>query len=169
MRIIAMILPVIFVILFSLPVFSQSTEPSAHPLLDKYYPQGKAPDTNKTVSTQIKPVNTYQPQASGKTVSPVTAPPTVTAVAPETPAPGDTTTRSVTIIPAAGTPATINNTSPLSNPTTVTAVVPAARKVQPQAGTGPPTLDTRLGSSTPQYDTWEKNKNGAGSVTTSPK
>ncbi|MEP7253795.1 MAG: hypothetical protein ABI683_15485 [Ginsengibacter sp.] len=30
-------------------------------------------------------------------------------------------------------------------------------------------IDTRLGSSTPQYDTYKKNNYGAGSVTTSPK
>jgi hypothetical protein len=30
-------------------------------------------------------------------------------------------------------------------------------------------MDTRLGSSSPQFNTWEKNNNGAGSVTTSPK
>ena len=43
----------ILILLFSLHGFSQATETSEHPLLDKYYPRAQVVDTNKTVGTQI--------------------------------------------------------------------------------------------------------------------
>jgi hypothetical protein len=59
-------------------------------------------------------------------------------------------------------------TTPLANRASavISQIVPA--KAQTQAPSTPYN-DTRLGSSSPLYDTWEKNNNGAGSVTTSPK
>src|SRR5665647_1146796 len=45
-----------FLVLFSLPGFSQTTDKSAHPLLDKYYPRPKNADTTTTVTNPIKPV-----------------------------------------------------------------------------------------------------------------
>ena len=132
-------LAVILLLLFSLQGFSQTTEKSKHPLLDKYYPQLQNNDTNKAVTTQIKP-------------------------APET-----KTTPVVTsaTVPALTTSPAMNTTTSINKPTTVTVQPPPVQKVPAQPGSL--YRETRLGSSTPQYDTWEKNNNGAGSVTTSPK
>ncbi len=43
------------------------------------------------------------------------------------------------------------------------------RKMKKTKDTSKIYRDTRLGSSEPQYNTYKKNKNGAGAVTTSPK
>ena len=139
-------LTVTFVVLFSLQGFSQTTEKSNHPLLDKYYPQKQNTDTNIAVTTQIKPVPERKPAPAVTTTTIV---------------PAVTTKPAVTTTPAITTATTINK------PTTVRAQTPV-QKVQTQPAP-PPYMDTRLGSSTKQYDTWEKNNNGAGSVTTSPK
>jgi len=64
----------------------------------------------------------------------------------------------------------ITTTTSINKTTTVTVQAPAQKiQVQPTQPPPSPYMDTRLGSSTKQYDTWEKNNNGAGSVTTSPK
>lgn len=159
------VLLVIFVLLFSLQGFSQTAEKSLHPLLDKYYPRPEAIDTNRIVSTQIKPVPETKP-ADAKTISSLTASPSLTAPAEITTA-ADTTTRSVSTVPGMAT-ATLTSTTSVNKPTTVT-VVPVQKKVQTQPAPTSSYTDTRLGSSTKSYDTWEKNSNGAGSVTTSPK
>jgi len=161
------VLLVIFVLLFSLQGFSQTAEKSLHPLLDKYYPRPEAVDTNRTVSTQINPVPEAKPATDAKTISSLTAAPSLTAPA-EITTPADTTTKSVSTVPGMVTTPTLTSTTSVNKPTTVTAV-PVQKKVQTPP---PPTssyTDTRLGSSTKAYDTWEKNSNGAGSVTTSPK
>lgn len=160
--------PFVFVLLFASQGFSQSTEKSLHPLLDKYYPRPEAPDTNRTVSTQIKTVPGTKPAAVDKTVSSSTNTPSLIVPA-ETTTPADTTTQSVSTVPGMATTPTLTSTTSVNKPTTVTAGLPAQKKVQtPPAPTSSYT-DTRLGSSTKSYDTWEKNSNGAGSVTTSPK
>ena len=97
------------------------------------------------------------PALTNTTVPAVTTAPALTS----TTVPALTTTPAVTITPALTTTTTINK------PTTVTVQTPVL-KVQTQPAP-PKNLDTRLGSSTKQYDTWEKNNNGAGAVTTSPK
>ena len=56
---------IIFMVSFSLQGFSQTTENSEHPLLDKYYPHA---DTNKTITNQIKPV--YQVSLTSALPSP---------------------------------------------------------------------------------------------------
>jgi hypothetical protein len=159
----------IFGALFSLRGLSQTTEKSDHPLLDKYYPQPQKTDTNKTITNQIKSVSQIK---SAPSVSNITTPSTKPVVT-TTIIPADTTS----ITPAATTTA-VSSVTTTSAITTTNADVttiphltrpPVQVKVQPQRAPGHPYIDTRLGSSTPQYDTWEKNNNGAGSVTTSPK
>jgi hypothetical protein len=185
-------LPVILVLLFSLEGFSQTPEESKHPLLDKYYPQLNA-DTSKAVTTQIRPMpgTKSAPPVTTTTVPAVKpAPPVTTMTVPvETPAPPVTTTivsavtsepavtsptvPDLTTTPSAITTPTVTTTpvmtitSAINKPTTVTTQAPV-EKVQSQPAP-PRYINTRLGSSTKQYDTWEKNNNGAGSVTTSPK
>lgn len=157
---------VTFVVLFSLGGFSQTTENSTHPLLDKYYPQKKSVDTNKTVTTQINPVPVTNPM-------PVTKPVPVTKPAPEANLVSETKpeikqepeTKPVSVtkpVPA------VTDTTAINKPINTPVAVPVPKKVQTRPATAPYN-ENRLGSSTPQYDTWEKNNNGAGSVTTSPK
>ena len=144
--------------LLSLQGFSQSTEPSEHPLLDKYYPRAQVVDTNKAVGTQITSTSQTKPiSATSINTSPKTLIVTTT--------PADTTTRSVENIPSITTQSTVTSATAVNTPTTVTRDVPVVQSAPPSS----PYRDTRLGSSTPQYDTWQKNANGAGAVTTSPK
>ena len=139
------LLLVTLIVLFSLQDFAQTTPKSEHPLLDKYYPRPKA-DTPKTVATPIKSVPETKPAPL------VTAPSVVTSPA------------AVVTAPAMATV-----TAPVNKPATDTTRNPVQKKVQTQPVPGHPYRDTRLGSSTSAYDTYEKNNNGAGSVTTSPK
>lgn len=140
-----------FVVLFSLQGFSQTTKKSNHPLLDKYYPQKQGTDTNKTIITQVNPLPETKPAPIVNTAPAVTI------------TPATTTVHAVTTAPAVTIIHTVNK------PVTVTTPVPVQNKVQTQSAPAPLYMDTRLGSSSKLYDTWEKNNNGAGSVTTSPK
>lgn len=145
-----MTLPILLV-LFSLNGFSQTTEKSAHPLLDKYYPRPHT-DTPKTVTPEVKPVTQTEPVTAAPAV-PVPA----AATAIQTPAPQ--------VTPAAAQ-AKVTQPVPANKAIADTVTV---HKVQPQLPSTPPFRSTRLGSSSKLYDTWEKNSNGAGSVTTNPK
>jgi hypothetical protein len=168
------IVTVVFVLflLFSFRGFSQSTEKSLHPLLDKYYPQPEAPDTNKAVTSQIKSSSQANLSPGGKTIPAKTSTPafipTAVTVFADTTGPEPTTTQSVTTIPSMTPAPVLTSTSSVNKPTTVTADIPTPKKIQAQPPQSAP-IDMRLGSSTKQYDTWQKNNNGAGSVTTSPK
>ncbi len=153
-RIMALIL--IFIALFSFAGYSQTTETSKHPLLDKYYPRNEA-DTNKAVTTEIRP---FEPQAVPSTTTPVSTTTNVT-ITPTTPAVNNSSMANNTPVDTASV--TVNK------PATATIQAPPAQPAQPKPPAPPLYRDTRLGSSTKQYDTWEKNNNGAGSVTTSPK
>jgi hypothetical protein len=226
----------VFILLFLLQGFSQTTENAAHPLLDKYYPRPENnTDTNTTVNSQIKPISQTNPEPSLantpaiKNTPIVPAGPVATTIhanvsAPESvilpgenTAPPATTTHALSNIPAASSMTAENEipamtskpeistsipeknepvettTHSLSNlskttdlradsslPIFATAPViknkitfpkpaPAAKNDQISFPPSQSLYDTRLGSSTPQYDTWVKNNNGAGSVTTSPK
>jgi hypothetical protein len=171
---------IIFVVLFSIQGFSQTTEKSEHPLLDKYYPQKQHDDTNKTIANQIKPVFQTKPPSVTNIAGLKTKPVVTTTTIPAntsttipgvttTTVPSVTTTSSVTTTPDVTT-IQVSATTPIVNKQdTVTVRIPVQEKVQPQRTPTHPYIDTRLGSSTQQYDTWEKNSNGAGSVTTSPK
>jgi outer membrane biosynthesis protein TonB len=158
---------VTFLVLFSLQGFSQTTENSTHPLLDKYYPQKKAADTNKTVTTQINPVPVTKPLTETKPV-PATKPVPETQPIAET-KPGPETTETKPVSETKPIPA-VTDTTAINKPTNtlIPVPVPVPKKVQTRPATAPYN-ENRLGSSSPQYDTWEKNNNGAGSVTTSPK
>lgn len=171
-----------FLLAFSLTGFSQSNENSDHPLLDKYYPQKQRTDTNKVISNQIKRTTVARP-AQPLTTSPVVTPKPVVNIptivndtsAPVTPVvitttlPSITTTSAVTSTPDATTISASSTTPVVNKPDTVLTRTVVQQKVQAQTPPAPPYMDTRLGSSTKQYDTWQKNSNGAGSVTTSPK
>lgn len=173
-------------VVFSLQGFSQTktttTIPSLHPKMDKYYPQAQKtqtiynnPDTIK-VMAPAKPVTTTN-NAPVMTTAPVTTDnvvqpkPTVTPTVPQqAPEPEMPTTSAVTNTPVSidttNTITTSSNT--ISKPATVTVNAPVQKTApQPASGVTPSSLfTTRLGSSSPQYDTWKKNDNGAGSVTT---
>ena len=100
-----------FVILFSLQGFSQATEKSEHPLLDKYYPRNT--DTPKTVITQINPEPETKPAPTiTSTVVPAApmAPAVTTTVAPALP--------TAPVMPATAEPAEVPTgiSSPLTTP-----------------------------------------------------
>lgn len=147
-----------FITLFSLRGFSQTTEKSAHPLLDKYYPKKPAVDTNKAVTNQIAPIQQETKPIAATKIAPGTTPVPESKPIPET-----------TPVAEAKPVTAVTDTTAINKPTTTPVpIVPVQKKVQPKPAAAPYN-ENRLGSSTPQYDTWEKNNNGAGSVTTSPK
>lgn len=161
-----------FVVLLSVQGFSQTTD-SKHPLLDKYYPQAKSTDTNNATTSQIKTVPEAQPVTERK---PIVATQPVSATKPFVEAkpveetktePAITTTTSVPVAtPQSALPA-IPSTTVINRPAIASPEFPAQKPTGRPATS--PYRETRLGSSTKQYDTWEKNSNGAGSVTTSTK
>ncbi|HVZ95847.1 MAG TPA: hypothetical protein VG847_03155, partial [Chitinophagaceae bacterium] len=69
---------------------------------------------------------------------------------------------SVTATPSASA------TTIVTKPTVITNTTPV-QQTQQKSYDPNSLYDTRLGSSSPQYDTYEKNSYGAGTVTTSPK
>ena len=157
-----------FVILFSLKGFSQTTSKSNHPLLDKYYPQ-KQTDTVKNIPPQINPTPVTENSAAPQTPSlspPVAETKTVTGI---TTAKENNSVSGTTLISNTKPALVATDTIAISKPVNVTITAPVQKKIQPVTPVSPPYNDNRLGSSTPAYDTWEKNNNGAGSVTTSPK
>jgi hypothetical protein len=155
-------------IVSSMVSFGQTTETSEHPLLDKYYPQPKQP---KPAAPVVAPPVT-QPQTS----PPTPAPATVTAPATPLPAPATVTApvahESAPEISSEVKPVTatvpVTETKTTIPPPTPTPIPATPAAIQPQRKPTP-IWDTRLGSSSPLYDTYEKNKNGVGSVTTNPK
>lgn len=154
-------LTIIFLAIFSSNGFSQTTEKSAHPLLDKYYPQPKKETPQTPVPT---PVTTIAPQkpvvapvkSPAADLSPIEEPTkTVTIIKPTV------DSSNTTIVETNKANFEINNKPAL---VPVPAITPKTSAVPP-----PPESTynrSRLGSSSPQYNTWEKNSNGAGSVTT---
>jgi hypothetical protein len=192
-------LTIMLMVFFSMQGFSQRTDTPAddksdHPLLDKYYPQPKdktpdkvtpPPATPSAVKqlqvTQVpakpapvlKPVVVVRPEPVETKV--VEIAPTLATKAEALPVQGSAPSMSSATVPAlANTPTVI---SPIISPVadsvvTVVAPVPAPKPVtHPLVDKvpSPPVNRNRLGSSTKKYDTWEKNSNGAGSVTTNPK
>ncbi len=143
-------------LVISLQGFSQTAEKSEHPLLDKYYPQ-KAPDTTKAVTTQTHPAPELRP------VTPAIKPVTPTTIVTEE-KPSAQTTPVYSPTPAS----LVADTTAVHKQTQNIVPVPAQPRLQPKPA-ATPTRDSRLGSSSPLYDTYEKNSNGAGSVTTNPK
>jgi hypothetical protein len=172
----------LFGILFtvvSLESFGQdSTIKSAHPKMDKYYPRPQeAPKINNEVTTPASPVLpsqqspaiTTQPSTNNTVVSPS---PSIVPNEQVTEMPSIEAGPAVTSTPVTVQPSDtkLNSSSSVTAPPVVTATAPAPKVTpKPKAPPEPPYMDTRLGSSSPQFYTWEKNNNGAGSVTTSPK
>ncbi len=148
-------LSVTFVVLFSLQGFSQTTDKSQHPLLDKYYPQKQNPNAIKTVTTRAKsaPETNHVPEAKPVSAKPVAKTNQVSETKP--------------VYKTKQKPA-LANTTVINKSSNYTSPVPVQKEVQTKPA-AIPMRDTRLGSSSPLYDTYEKNNNGAGSVTTSPK
>ena len=152
-------------IFFPLAAFSQTTD-SEHPKMDKYYPRPaeEKPVANPVTSAPPVMVNTPSVSNNNK-IQPNTVqapkPAEQPAEAPMETAPAVTSTPVTVQTPKLG----VNNTTNLEQPATVTQVTPVQRVV-PQSPPSEIYIDTRLGSSSPQYDTWKKNDDGAGSVTT---
>lgn len=163
---------------------SQATEPSSHPLLDKYYPQAQKPATKPTETSAPQPQPS--PQTNPTTVNQsIVAEPKPKAIANDTtaikatnkPVPlletmptldTNTITISQPMVKTSSVTPVIADTTAINKP--MNTVVPVTKpQVQRKAPPSNPYRDTRLGSSSPLYDTYEKNSNGAGSVTTTPK
>ncbi len=152
-------------IFFPLAALSQTTE-SEHPKMDKYYPR---PPEEKPIAkpvTSSQPVMTNTPSVNNNNnIQPntVQAPKSTEqpAEVPMETAPAVTSTPVTVQTPKLG----VNNSTNLEQPATVTQTTPVQRVV-PKSPPSEIYIDTRLGSSSPQYDTWQKNNDGAGSVTT---
>ena len=164
-----------FVVIFSLKGFSQTPQESTHPLLDKYYPSPKV-DTPQTVIIQRPAPETPVPQkiVPQKTITnpPPVKPSVVAKTVPESKPVAVVTDSAVIAKPVEPT------VSAPTAPTVSAPVAPvASAQVQPVVSTPKPVVSKpstpynrdRLGSSSPLYNTWEKNNNGAGSVTTGSK
>jgi hypothetical protein len=159
------------------------TVKSVHPKMDKYYPQPLktrviyASDSNSV--TPAKPITQVQPAPSAPKapISENTVVNPAPSVTPNTPPPVEVETPPAPAITS--TPVTVqssNTTVNNSNTVTTAAPVIVNKPAQPKpAVQASPYVDpsslftTRLGSSSPQYDTWQKNNNGAGSVSSQSK
>lgn len=192
---------IVFLSLFFSRAFSQATDKSEHPLLDKYYPQPKKdtpktvlnapvnpPETITTAAVPAKPVVNTPPAAVVRPITPpvvkpiVKSSPSVPQLPAATSSPVQAPPPPPTVTPEITTPISTSGTVIKNAPSitdTTSVIKPSAsgarplakvqEVVQPHSPAPPIYMDTRLGSSTPQYDTYEKNNYGAGSVTTSPK
>ena len=170
----------IFFNVISSQTFGQdSTIKSVHPKMDKYYPRPQeAPRTNNEVATPASPVlpaqqtptiTTTQPSTNNTVVSPS---PSIVPNERATEMPAIEAGPAVTNTPVTVQPSDtkLNASNSVTAPPSVTVTAPTPKVIpKPKAPPELPYMDTRLGSSSPQYNTWEKNNNGAGSVTTSPK
>ena len=131
-------------ILISFSAFSQTTEKSSHPKLDALFPHA---------------ANTTITNIPDSTKAPATNIVTNNNTMPSNNIPGTTGPPATNIV-------TGSNIKPVG---TITYQEKPQQQVQARPEQKGIYRDTRLGSSTKQYDTYEKNNNGAGSVTTSPK
>ena len=145
----------IIVVFFSLHGFSQTTEKSTHPLMDKYYPPKKKAEPNIIVPGQSKP----EPRTLTET-KPVQIPADTAKIIN----PVINTDQSETKVMPVEKP---TDSIVVNKPTNVIAE-PVEKKTEAKSGTTP-YRPTRLGSSSKLYKTWETNNNGAGSVTTGSK
>lgn len=145
-------------ILISLSALSQTTENSSHPKLDAFRKLKQNSREAVVSDTSATPkVNT----ATGNNIK------TSNDSSPSSTATGNSTTTSNNSSPTSSSPIvtgnktiSTNNAGTQNQPNPPVQTMPAQKQIY---------MDTRLGSSTKQYDTYEKNNNGAGSVTTSPK
>ena len=178
-------LTVMLMVFFSLQGFAQSTDQPAsdssdHPLLDKYYPQPKEKKPGKVIPPVVNPLPITKATANPPAVLATKPQPVETPVVEIAPAPAE----KAEALPVQGSAPSMSSatvpviaTTPIANPQVADSVVkviapaPTPKPVAPLVDRvpTPPVNPNRLGSSTKKYDTWEKNNNGAGSVTTSPK
>lgn len=178
----------IFVVLFSFRTFSQSADTSKSPLLDKYYPQAKQAPVVQAPVTRPVPEIKQSPAVPNPVVTT-----TPVAVAPKPAAPSsstrvaaavDTTTivrsesadislpQASVALPVTVAPEIKPVVAATDSVAAVKPVVSSGKPLVPKVQSSQPTKrysPTRLGSSSPLYDTYEKNNNGAGSVTTGAK
>ncbi|MEO6220894.1 MAG: hypothetical protein ABIO81_10730 [Ginsengibacter sp.] len=133
---------IISCVLISFSALSQTPEKSSHPKLDSFY--------------KLKQ-NSRAAIVSDTSAAPIANPGTV-----KNPI--------ISNNPAASLPSpskvTFNNIKPTNN---VTQQNQPQQPVQTMPAQKPVYRDTRLGSSSKMYDTYEKNNNGAGAVTATPK
>ncbi|MBS1737583.1 MAG: hypothetical protein JSS98_13405 [Bacteroidetes bacterium] len=161
------------VVFFTMNAAAQTPSKSDHPLLDKYYP-----DLNRKKDTLPAPaafpsVKTTAPTvgASKSVVSPATvvAPKVQNEIVESVPPTSKDTTN---IQPTLKASTSLPSASTIAQQKVPVVNIPPQQKVQPPLISRPEGeiyRPTRLGSSSPLYDTYDKNKKGAGSVTTSPK
>ena len=153
--------------LISFSALSQTTEKSTHPKLDALFPHSQnttttnIPDSKKAPVTNIVTTNNTIPSMNipETTIAPVTNIATSNNTLPANNIPETTTAPATNIV-------TGNNIKPAS---TITFQDKPQEEVQTRPEQKEIYRDTRLGSSTKQYDTYEKNDNGTGAVTTRPK
>ena len=130
------------------------------------------PATTATVAPTIVTPNTNAPEPIIKPQA-ETTPPSSGAAAPVV----NTSTNSISTEPTTKlisdtkAPVEVIDTATEVKPVVVVQkpVQPVQKKIEPKGPPEPRYIDTRLGSSSPLYDTYEKNSNGEGSVTTRPK
>jgi len=136
-------------ILISNSLFAQDTTHTK--LVDKYYPVSKTPEPAPILDkTTTEPVTSSVVSPAGNTT--VTQPSQINKInKPVASVP-------VAAAPVAAVPVTTVPLTPL--PVTSISQLPAPQSSIYQ--------DTRLGSSSPDYNTYEKNDNGVGSITTNP-
>lgn len=173
-------------VFFLSPSFGQTPVKSKHPLLDKYYPElrdkNKKPiakpaekdSFSRTAIDSTKINNTASTKALTK-ANQISAPGQLPAPKPGVyipPVPGiDTsaiTTSAKTSQKMSGSKLLVADKKPVINKMK-TAAIPVPSKTRTQVTPPEGYRDTRLGSSSPLYNNYDKNKKGAGSVTTSPK
>lgn len=176
-------------VFFSINGFSQSDtakQTTDHPLLDKYYPRPKTePVPKKPIvkSTGVEqknviatPKNKPQPIVENRLYfpTPVQRPETVVApvkkdsVLVEVESPVFTpVSKGVVITDSKLVP--VSDSAKITKPVMAAATATPSSSPKPQSKIDPGYQRNRLGSSSPLYNTYEKNAKGAGSVTTLPK
>ncbi|MGN6531558.1 MAG: hypothetical protein ACTHK0_07380 [Ginsengibacter sp.] len=171
-------LTLVFVVLFSLQIHAQTTEQSKHPKMDKYYPPAPTltyPNNPQTTQAPaLDPANgpVFETKPSPVVSETKPAPVITSTVAPEPISKPSSVTTSTVAPPVISQPAVTAVTPDTTTKETpvVTVEKPVIAQPQPKPlvskPTGEPYNPNRLGSSTKEYDTWEKNSDGAGSVTT---
>jgi hypothetical protein len=168
----------ILLVIFSCSAYSQTEEKSLHPKLDKYYPQkDNTPPPAATPEIVTPPVVAEKPVTETKppvVSQPLQAKPIVSQIPkPEEKPVAENQPSAISAKPLVDTQslAAAKDSNNLNKPVSAVVVQPAQKKTQIQPPAKPTSIymDTRLGSSSPLYDTYEKNSNGAGSITSMPK
>ena len=177
-------------VFFSINGFAQvdtTKQKSEHPLLDKYYPQPKSTPVAKnpvTKSTGVEQKNVIAtPKIKAQPIeekrltfpTPVERPEIVAAPLKKDSIPAEIESQVITPI-SKGVGITdsklslpVSDSAKIVKPVIVTATVTAPPVQKPPSKVDPGYQRNRLGSSSPLYNTYEKNAKGAGSVTTLPK